>query len=141
MCGLAACVAAPARIGSSTEPTDARAIVEAYYAAINRRDLLVLPAYVTADVAWYSVVDGERLLEVDSREALTEAFETYFARFASTSVNVDSWLSVGDKIAVHEHTYWSDGTTSGGGERLGVFELAGGRIVRVTYFLPDVTTP
>ena len=115
------------------------AIVEAYYSAVNRRDLLVLPAYVAPDVSWYSVIDGEWLLEVDSREALVEAFETYFARFPQTGAKIEAWLRVGDSIAVRERTNWSDGATGGGGERLGIFETADGRIVRVTYFLSEGT--
>jgi len=117
------------------------AIVEAYYQAVNRRDLLVLPAYVAPDVRWYSVIDGEWLLEVDSREDLAEAFETYFARFPQTGARIEDWLRVGDSIAVRERTTWSDGATNGGGERLGVFEVADGRIVRVTYFLPEGSEP
>ena len=141
------CAAALALLGASgcatnaplTAPAAGSAyeVVAAYYDAVNRRDLLVLPAYVAPDVLWYSVVDGEQLLEVDSREALAEAFETYFARFPQTGATIEDWFSVGATIAVRERTSWSDGATSGRGERLGVFEIAGGRIVRVTYFLPE----
>jgi ketosteroid isomerase-like protein len=126
----------PGSNGARSAEAQPRAIVAAYYEAINRRDLLALPAYVAPDVTWYSIIDGERLLEVDSREALAEAFTTYFARFPETSVRVEAWLAVGTTVAVRERTGWSDGASSGGGERLGVFELEHERIVRVTYFLP-----
>jgi hypothetical protein len=133
------CATVSPRSGAvSGEP---HAVVEAYYDAVNRRDLLVLPAYVAPDVTWYSVIDGEWLLEVDSREALVEAFETYFARFPQTGAKIEAWLRVGDSIAVRERTSWSDGSQSGGGERLGVFETVEGRIVRVTYFLPEGSEP
>jgi len=91
---------------------------------------------VSPDVEWYSFLAGERILEVENREGLKEAFETYFARFAETRATIESAWVVGDLVAVRERTQWSDGTLRGSGERLGVFELADGRIVRITYFLP-----
>jgi len=129
--------------GNDARSADAqpRQIVAAYYEAINRRDLLALPAYVAPDVSWYSVIDGERLLEVDSREDLAAAFTTYFERFPETRVSVEAWLEAGEIVAVRERTGWSDGASSGSGERLGVFELEDQRIVRVTYFLPDGAAP
>lgn len=132
---------ATTRPPAALEPgADGRAIVEAYYAAINRRDLLALPAYVSPDVEWYSFLGGERILEVASREGLKEAFEIYFARFTDTRATIEAAWVVGDLVAVREQTEWSDGTLRGSGERLGVFELADGRIVRITYFLP-ATSP
>jgi ketosteroid isomerase-like protein len=115
---------------------DLKAVIEAYYDAINRRDLGVLTAYVTPDVEWYSLVGGERILEVESREGLKDAFETYFGRFTETRATIESAWVVGQLVAVRERTQWSDGTLRGTGERLGVYELASGRIARITYFLP-----
>jgi ketosteroid isomerase-like protein len=137
---LAACTIAPVRpqAGVRDGTEDVRQL-EDYYAAINRRDLLVLPAYVTPDVVWYSIIDGERILEVDSREALVEAFRVYFERFAETRAEIASSIAVGDVIAVVERTRSSDGVTMNRGERVGVFEFENGRIARITYFLPSDT--
>src|SRR5215831_13645179 len=62
-------------------------VVDEYIAALNKRDLLLLTAYVTPDVEWRSVVNGEAILEVAGRDALKSMLEKFFAQ--------------------HERTHWS----------------------------------
>jgi ketosteroid isomerase-like protein len=112
------------------------AIVEQYVAALNRRDLLALTAYVAPDVEWYSVVDDERILEVTGREALTQTLQRYFAQNQQTHWSIEHATVVDRRVAVRERSQWhsSDGQN---GERvsLSVYELRDGRIARISYFL------
>src|ERR1043165_611000 len=63
---------------------DVRLVVERYLAALNRRDLTALSAYVTPDIEWYSAVAADRMLEVSGRDALTQALGKYFSEHDKT---------------------------------------------------------
>lgn len=128
--------------GCATTATESRhtptpaTVVKSYFAAMNRRDLGVLAAWVSPDVEWFSVAAGERILEVADRDELAQAWRSYFARFATTRVTIESLAAAGDTVAVIERAEWRQGQDSGSRRSVGVFELEGGRIRRITYFLP-----
>ncbi len=128
--------------GCATTATGSRhanapaAVVRGYFAAMNRRDLAVLPAWVAPDVEWFSMAAGERILEVAGREELAQAWRSYFARFATTHVAIENLAAAGETVTVVERAEWRQGRESGSRRSVGVFELEDGRIRRITYFLP-----
>lgn len=141
---LAACVWAVFLTGCASPQhradgdRSAESVVRNYHAALNRGDLLPLTLYVTPDVEWYTVIDGERILEVSGREALTEALRTYFARDLNASWSVDSVVAQGAFVAVRERSHWRDAGERGERVSLCVYEIQDGRIRRITQFLSGV---
>jgi ketosteroid isomerase-like protein len=148
--GNAAAVSTPAQ--SSTPAAASRAVVAGYIAALNRRDLLALTAYVTPDVEWYSMVNGERLLELSGREALEKSLAQFFERYAKTRWVIETMQVVegrgtptdkdrensgssGVVVGVAERSEWNEGGLLKARSSLGVYELSDGRIRRITYFL------
>lgn len=132
---LLGCATPPHPTRSPTSTTAAQRLIENYLKATNERDLLVLTAYVTPDFEWISMVGGERILEVQSRESLAATLREYFAQYPTATIKIDKLQVVDDFVVVSEHNEWQ--TDEGRGERtsLGVYELFDGRIRRVTYFL------
>ncbi|MBC7983257.1 MAG: nuclear transport factor 2 family protein [Candidatus Obscuribacterales bacterium] len=115
--------------------TVAQNLIENYFAATNKRDLLMLTAYVTPDFEWISMVDGERVVEVNSREALAETLRQYFTQYAHSTVALEHLQVAGNFVAVNERSEWRDAKGEGYRTSLGIYELSDGRIRRVTYFL------
>jgi ketosteroid isomerase-like protein len=132
---LTGCAAAPAK-QSGTELSQ-RAVIDNYMAALNRRDLLPLTAYVTPDFEWLSMVNGERVVEVTSREALADMLRAYFERNQNPSWRIESVNASGNMLAVTERVEWIENGASQSRNSLGVYELQDGRIRRVTYFLSE----
>jgi len=129
---LQSCASTPPRNPESGAP---EIVVRNYHAALNRGDLLPLTLYVAPDVEWYSVVNGERILEVSGRQALTEALRAYFARNLKPTWSFDSAFTSGSFIAVRERSQWRGAEGSSERTTLCVYELHDGRIRRITQFL------
>jgi ketosteroid isomerase-like protein len=134
---LAALLSACASPRTKPEGAASRAVIENYLAALNRRDLLALTAYVTPDFEWVSMVDGERIVEVESREALAQTLRQHFARHEFYRWGAERMEVVGGAVAVTEYSEWRENEKPQSRTALGVFELTDGRIRRVTYFLAD----
>jgi limonene-1,2-epoxide hydrolase len=132
---LAGCATAPAK--QSGAELSQRAVIENYMAALNRRDLLPLTAYVTPDFEWLSMVNGERVVEVTSREALADMLRVYFERNQNPKWRIESVSASGNMLAVTERVEWIENGSSQSRNSLGVYELQDGRIRRVTYFLSE----
>ena len=106
-------------------------------AALNRRDLLPLTAYVTPDFEWLSMVNGERVVEVASREALADMLRVYFERNQNPTWRIESMNASGNVLAVTERVEWVESGASQSRNSVGVYEFQDGRIRRVTYFLSE----
>jgi limonene-1,2-epoxide hydrolase len=111
------------------------AIIESYFAALNRHDLSVLTLYVTPDFEWYSQVDGERIVEVSGREALSAMLTRYFAESRSAQWSLLHAEPTGPFVATVERSQWNENGGMRSRTGLGVYEIENERIRRVTYFL------
>ena len=129
---LSSCASTPSKQAAPASPLT---IVEQYLSALNRRDLLMLTAYVTPDVTWYSIVKGERITEVSGRQALAQTLTNYFASTQKTEWAIEQAIVVAQTVSVRERSQWR--ADDGNGERssLAVYEIVDGRIARITYFL------
>jgi ketosteroid isomerase-like protein len=134
---LAALLSACSSQRIKPDGASSRAVIESYFAALNRRDLLALTAYVTPDFEWVSMVDGERIVEVESREALTENLRRHFERHEFFRWSAERVDVVGSIVGVTEHSEWREDGAPQSRTTLGVIELQDGRIRRVTYYLAD----
>jgi ketosteroid isomerase-like protein len=132
---LTGCVLQPVKPSKATAAQFA--VIQNYIAALNRRDVLPLTAYVTPDFEWVSMVDGERVVEVSSREALTEMLRVYFERNQSPSWRIEAVNASGSVVAVTERAEWIENGAAQARNSLGVYELQDGRIRRATYFLSE----
>lgn len=110
-------------------------IVEQYLAALNRRDLLMLTAYVAPDVEWYSIIDGKRLQEVAGRVELAQMLTRYFEQHQRTHWMIEQSSLAANFLAVTERSEWDEGDGTRSRTSLCVYELRDGRIRRMTYFL------
>jgi limonene-1,2-epoxide hydrolase len=131
LCLLSACATTPFKAAAPTP----LAVVEQYQSALNRRDLLVLTAYVTPDVTWYSVVNGERIQEVSGREELLQTLRNYFAQNQQTHWGIEHSTAVKQLVSVRERSQWSTADSSGERVSLVVYEVRDGRIASITNFL------
>ena len=112
-------------------------VVENYLSALNRRDLMVLTAYVEPNVTWYSVVKGERIQEVVGREALKETLRSYFAQNEKTEWRIEQVTTTDQTVAVRERSVWQSKSDHGARISLAVYEISGGRITRITHYLAE----
>ena len=121
-----------------SETPSSLSVVEQYLAALNRRDLQMLTAYVTPDVEWYSVVDGKRIQEVSGRAELAQMLARYFEQHQRTHWAIEQSNITGTEniLGVTERSEWSNSEGRGSRTSLSVYELHDGRIRRMTYFLP-----
>jgi len=126
------CVALHSRSDATSPP---QTVVANYLGALNRRDLLTLTAYVTPDFQWLSMVNGERIVEVDSREALVQMLRLYFERYRDTQWTIEQAQASVNLLAITERFTWREAVGMQLRSTLGVYELQDGRIRRVTYFL------
>lgn len=131
---FAGCAASP---GRAVPSQDARAVVERYLQAINRRDLVSLAAFATPDVEWISLANGERIVEVSGREALRQAYEEYFKQNMFAHWRIERALVNDRYVAVVERSEWGEGATRESRISMGVYEIVDGRIRRITYFLHE----
>jgi hypothetical protein len=131
LCMLSAC----ATTQRKTAAQSPLVVVEQYLSALNRRDMLALTAYVAPDVAWFSLVNGERLQEVDGRDALIQTLRTYFAQNQKTTWQIEQSIVVDQKVVLRERSQWRADEGSGERVSLVVYELSDGRIARISYFL------
>jgi ketosteroid isomerase-like protein len=127
------CAVAPQKT-SSAAPAHQHTLVERYLDAISQRDLLALTLYVTPDVEWYTVNQGERSLESSGREQLTVLLKQYFERYRVTRWRAERFVETGQQVAVIERSEWGNDSLESR-TALGVFELDGDRIKRITYYL------
>jgi len=134
-CLLACFASGCATTKSKAAPNSPFTVVEQYISALNRRDLLVLTAYVAPDLTWYSHVNNERITEVAGREALTKTLASYFANNAQTHWTIEQAVVTGQAVAVRERSQWRADDSSGERVSLAVYEIADGRIARISYFL------
>jgi SnoaL-like domain len=111
-------------------------VVERYLDVLSRRDLRMLTLYVTPDVEWYSVNNGERTLEVSGREQLTDLLHRYYEQYRVTRWSADKFIETDRHIAIVERSEWGNDSTESR-VVVGAFELESGRIRRITYFLSD----
>ena len=132
----AGCASTAGLLAADVAAVDPRGVVDGYIAAVNRRDLSALTAYVTPDVEWYSVANGERALEVAGREPLKKLLEQYFERYKRTRWTIERATAVNRSLAVAERSEWGDDRLESR-TSLGVYEIDDGRIKRITYFLDD----
>jgi ketosteroid isomerase-like protein len=96
---------------------------------------MVLTAYVTPNIEWFSVLNGEYLQEVAGREELVKTLQTYYTQNQQTHWTVEQSMIVEQRVVVRERSAWR--TAAGPGERVSlvVYELRDGRIARINYFL------
>jgi ketosteroid isomerase-like protein len=131
---LSVTIASCATTRSKKEATPL-AVVENYLAALNRRDLLALTAYVEPNVVWYSSVKDERIQEVAGREVLVEQLRRYFAQHDETKWQIDQSIIAAQIVAVRERSTWRSSSAIGERVSVAVYEIHAGRIARITYFL------
>jgi ketosteroid isomerase-like protein len=110
-------------------------VVEKYLDALNRRDLMMLTAYVEPDIVWHSVIHGERIQEVAGREALAASLRNYFAQNERTEWHIEQVVTVDQSVAIRERSVWQSSGNSDARTSLAVYELHDGRIARITHYL------
>jgi ketosteroid isomerase-like protein len=131
VCSLVGCATAQRQSNSS------QSVVEKYFAALNRRDLLALTLYVSPDVEWYSMVNSERIVEVSDREALTQMLKRYFSAHERAHWSIERAAAVEHYVSISERSQWSESGRNESRTSLGVYEVVDGRIRRITYFLNE----
>ena len=112
-----------------------QSVVSAYLDTLNRRDLLAMTAYVTPNVEWYSVVNGERVLEIADRESLSQMLSRYYAQYDRAQWTAERIETAGQIVAVLERSQWTKNERVESRSGLAVYEVEAGRIRRITYFL------
>lgn len=109
-------------------------VVERYMEAYNRHDVEAMLDLVVPEVQWLSI-DGDRIrVETEGARALGEAMSGYFESMPSSRSEIENLMVSGSRVSVREKARWRAGDEWREQTALSVYEISGGRIVRVWYF-------
>lgn len=108
--------------------------VRDFVAAYNRHDVDGMMSMVSDDIQWLTVVNDKISVELQGALKLRESMANYFK--SSPSVRSELvWLQATTaRVAAWERAFWKGKAGEKSQSSLSVYELEGGRIVRVYYY-------
>lgn len=128
---------APAQPVALVAPRDTSpiAVVRAYVAAFNAKDLDAMMAHVSPGMVWLNVAGDSVTLGGRG----VDAFQRLLARYVRAVPTAQSELlavrALGPWVTTHERTRWSAPTAGAGGQSsVVVYEVRAGLVHRVWYF-------
>jgi hypothetical protein len=119
---------------SPTGAPAAEPVVRALYAAFNTGSADALVTHVSGDVKWMTVTGQAVAVEAAGKEALRASMLHYFRSLPSVRSRIESIMSAGDFVTVHERVTWRAAAGEKTQSALAVYKVRDGRIVSVWYY-------
>lgn len=125
----------------SPRDTTPIAVIRAYVAAFNAKNLDVMMQAVTRDFVWMSV-SGDSLTDVGRGvDTFRQLIEGYFRAVPSARSELSKIDATGPWVTTHERTRWDAAPTEVGGQTsLVVYEVRDG-LIRRAWFYPSRPLP
>jgi enamine deaminase RidA (YjgF/YER057c/UK114 family) len=126
----AAAPAAPA-----ARDTSPAAVIRAYVAAFNAKDLDAMMAHVAPGMVWLNVNGDSVSVGGRGVDAFRRLLAGYFREVPNARSELLDLRALGPWVTAHERTRWSLPTTGAGGQSsVVVYEVRGGRVQRAWYY-------
>jgi hypothetical protein len=115
-------------------PAAAETTVRALYDAFNTGSADALVAHVSDDVKWMTVTGQSVAVEAAGKEALQGSMTRYFRSLPTVRSRIETLMSAGDFVTVHERVTWRAATGEKTQSALAVYKVRDRRIVSVWYY-------
>lgn len=128
---------APAQAVALDAPRDTSpiAVVRAYVAAFNAKDLDAMMAHVSPGMVWLNVAGDSTTLGGRGVDAFQGLLAGYFREVPSAQSELLAVRSMGPWVTTHERTRWSTPTAGAGGQSsVVVYEVRAGLVHRAWYY-------
>jgi hypothetical protein len=109
-------------------------VVRKLYKDFNSHNADTLVSNVSDDVRWMTIAGEKILVETSGREALRASMGRYFRSTPTVESRIESLMSAGDFVTVHERVTWRQGSTQKTQSALAVYKLRDSQIVAVWYY-------
>jgi hypothetical protein len=121
---------------SNAQPESERA-VRSLIAAFNAHDAERMLEHVSPEIEWLNVKGATVTVQTRGSEALGKAMREYFAAVKNAHSELEELFVNGRFVSVRERASWDGKSGRRSGRAIGIYEVEGGRIVRVWYFPPQ----
>ncbi len=128
---------APAQAVASVSPRDTSptAVVRAYVAAFNAKDLDAMMAHVAPGMVWLNVAGDSTTLGGRGVDAFRRLLAGYFREVPTAQSELLDVRALGPWVTTHERTRWSTPTAGVGGQSsVVVYEVRAGRVQRAWFY-------
>jgi hypothetical protein len=118
----------------SAEIPAAETVVRALYDAFNTGSADALVTHVSDDVKWMTVAGQSLAVEVAGKAALGSSMVRYFRSIPAVRSRIESIMSAGDFVTVHERVTWRAASGEKTQSALAVYKVRDRWIVSVWYY-------
>lgn len=128
---------APAQAVAVVAPRDTNpsAVVRAYVAAFNAKDLDAMMAHVSPGMVWLNVEGDSVTLGGRGADAFQRLLAGYFREVPTARSELLEVRALGPWVTTHERTRWSAPTPGAGGQSsVVVYEVRAGLVHRVWFY-------
>lgn len=129
--GLALLLSVSTSVLAAATPEE---VVRKFYKDFNSHDSDTLVSNVSDDVRWMTITGEKIAVETSGREALRASMVRYFRSMPTVESRIESLMSAGDFVTVHERVSWRQGSTQKTQSALAVYKLKESQIVAVWYY-------
>jgi hypothetical protein len=116
------------------EPKTNETIIRDFQTAFNKHDVSAMLALVADDLQWFNVQGSKVEIEIEGKPALEKWLTGYFKSCPSCRSEIESLMSAGSYVTVHERAMWETKTGKKSQKSLAVYEVRDGSIRHVWYF-------
>jgi hypothetical protein len=109
-------------------------VVRGLIDAFNAHDADRMLAFVSPEIEWLNVKGPTVSVQTRGSEALGNAMREYFQTVRNAHSELEELFVNGRFVSVRERASWDGKSGRRSGSATGVYEIEGGRIVRVWYF-------
>jgi hypothetical protein len=128
---------ASAQTVASVAPRDTNpiAVVRAYVAAFNAKNLDAMMARVSPELVWLNVTGDSTTIGGRGVDAFRRLLDGYFREVPSSKSELMDVRATGPWVTTHERTRWNAPTGGVGGQAsVVVYEVRGGLVRRVWFY-------
>ncbi len=128
---------APAQAVAMVAPRDTSpiAVVRAYVAAFNAKDLDAMMAHVSPGMVWLNVEGDSVTVGGRGVDAFQRLLASYFREVPTAQSELLAVRALGPWVTTHERTRWSAPTAEAGGQSsVVVYEVRAGLVHRAWYY-------
>ncbi|MEX1140630.1 MAG: nuclear transport factor 2 family protein [Bacteroidota bacterium] len=112
-------------------------VVQKHFKAFNWHDVADLTARLDTGFVWYSI-DGDKVsVEVRGREQFEAGMKSYFESFPTVRSEIEEATVTGRFVVIRERVTWTQNGQEKTQSGLGVYEIEGGKILRVWYYASE----
>lgn len=115
--------------------TSPSAVVRAYVAAFNAKELDVMMAHVAPGMVWLNVAGDSATVGGRGAEAFRRLLASYFREVPTAQSELLEVRALGPWVTTHERTRWSTASSGAGGQSsVVVYEVRAGLVQRAWYY-------